>query len=526
MWTKVAELIIKYRLPLIVLIGIITVFMGYHATKVEMSYDINRTVPLEDPEMVFLNQTKEQFGEDGNIIGVGLKDSSVYGLTNFEEFKKLGNSIRYIPGVNNVLSLPELKILQKDTVAGRFREIKIFRDKIGSQRELDSLMGVVRGQQQYMGLIVNASNGATIMLVSVSKEVMNSSKRVAMTAALDRAGVAFTAKTKIQLHYAGIPYIRSVVADQVRKELSKFLYLSALVTGLIMFFFFRSFRAVLFSMVIIGVVVVWVMGTLALFGFKITLLSGLIPPVIVTIGITNAIYLLNKYHLEYAKLRDKEKAIAVVVNRMGMATFLTNLTVAIGFLTLLSTDILILREFGIVAGINIMALFIVSLIMIPGVFSWLPPPTPKHLRHLDFKILGRFVEWINLIVHRRRTYIYIVSLTLAVISAIGITRLHSVSFIVDDVPEESTIKKDLKFIEANFSGIMPLEVIVDTGKRKGVQNVKTLRKLMNLKTFLIRWIMSPDRFRSSLQSRRQNKLSIMVTLTGTHCRPSLKAGLF
>ena len=157
------------------------------------------------------------------------------------------------------------------------------------------------------------------------------------------------------MRYAGLPFVRSVVAVQVRKEMQIFLYLSALVTGVIMFLFFRSFRSVIFSMIIIGIVVVWVMGTLALFGYKITLLSGLIPPVIVTIGITNAIYLINKYHLEFAKYRDKEQAIASVVKKMGLATFLTNLTVAIGFLTLLSTDILILREFGIVAGINIMA---------------------------------------------------------------------------------------------------------------------------------------------------------------------------
>jgi predicted RND superfamily exporter protein len=226
------------------------------------------------------------------------------------------------------------------------------------------------------------------------------------------------------------------------------------------------------------------MGTLSLFGFKITLLSGLIPPVIVTIGITNAIYLLNKYHLEYARLRDKEKAIAVVVNKMGLATFLTNLTVAIGFLTLLSTNILILREFGIVAGINIMALFVVSLIMIPGIFSWLPPPSPKHLRHLDFKILGRFVEWIDVMVHTKRLYIYAVSIALAVIAAFGMLKLRSVSFIVDDVPEESTIKKDLKFLEANFSGIMPLEVIVDTGRRKGLLNIKNLEKIDAFEGFL------------------------------------------
>lgn len=484
MWTKVAEFIIKHRLPLIVMIGIITIFMGYEARRVEMSYEMNRTVPMDDPEMVFLNKTKEQFGEDGNIIGIGLRDSSVFTIRNFEEFRKLGDRVRTIPGVTNVLSLPRLKILQKDTAISRFREADIFPARISSQTELDSLMGIVRSQKQYMGLLVNETNGATLMLVTVDKDVINSARRVEMIASLGEVGDAFTHDTKIQLHYAGIPYIRSVVAGQVRKELSLFLYLSALVTGLIMFFFFRSFRAVLFSMIIIGIVVVWVMGTLALFGYKITLLSGLIPPVIVTIGITNAIYLLNKYHLEYAKLRNKEKAIAVVVNKMGLATFLTNLTVAIGFLTLLSTDILILREFGIVAGINIMVLFLVSLIMIPGIFSWLPAPTSKHLRHLSFRVLGRFVEWIDLMVHRRRSYIYLVSVALAVISAFGIWKLHSLSFIVDDVPEESTIKKDLKFLEANFSGIMPLEVIVDTGKKRGLQNVKNLEKIDAFEGFL------------------------------------------
>ncbi len=210
----------------------------------------------------------------------------------------------------------------------------------------------------------------------------------------------------------------------------------------------------------------------------------MIPPVIVTIGITNAIYLLNKYHLEFAKLQDKEAAIAVVVNKMGLATFLTNLTVAIGFLTLLSTSIPILREFGIVAGINIMVLFVVSLIMIPSIFSWLPAPKAKHLRHLDFKILSTFVQWLDLLVHRHRRFIYAASILLAVISVNGIMKLHSVSFIVDDVPEQSAIRKDLKFFESNFSGIMPLEIVVDTGKKRGVLNVKNLERIESFENFL------------------------------------------
>jgi predicted RND superfamily exporter protein len=278
------------------------------------------------------------------------------------------------------------------------------------------------------------------------------------------------------------------MAEQVRKELSFFLYLSAIVTGVIMLLFFRSIRAVIFSMIMIGVVVVWTIGTITLLGFKISLLSGLIPPVIVTIGITNAIYLLNKYHVEFVNRKSKMEAIRIVVQKMGLATFLTNLTVAIGFLTLLATDITVLREFGIVAGINIIALFVVSLVMIPGILSWMPEPSPKHLKHLDFKILGGFVKLVDLMVHRHRTSIYVATIVITGLAIFGMSKLYSVSFMVDDIPEESQVKKDLKFVEENFSGIMPLEIVVDlqTKRKKPLQNLKVAKAI--------------DAFESSLDS--------------------------
>lgn len=466
------------------IIAAITVVMAYYATKVEMSYEFNRTVPPEDPDMVFLTRFKAQFGEDGNMVFVGMKDSSVYQLDKFEKLKKLSQEIRKISGVNEVLSLPLLKILLKDTANNKFVPTALFPDRIPSQQALDSLLKEALKQKIYMGQLANIENGATVIFISVQKEIANSAKRVELIQSLHQLGDEFAADTKINLRYAGLPFIRSVVAQQVRREMALFLYLSAFVTGLIMFVFFRSVRAVLFSMVMIGVMVVWTLGTIALLGFKITLLSGLIPPVIVTIGITNAIYLLNKYHVEYVKHGNKLEAIRAVVLRMGLATFLTNLTVAIGFLTLLSTDIMILREFGIVAGINIIALFFVSLVMIPGMLTWLPEPTKRHLRHLDFKILGWFVRTVDFMVVRFRSAIYLVTIALAVFSVIGMLKLVSISFMVDDLPEESQIKKDLKFFESNFSGIMPLEFMVDTGKRRGLLQINNLKKIEEFEYFL------------------------------------------
>jgi predicted RND superfamily exporter protein len=488
MWNKIARLIIQYRLSLILLIGLITIVMGYYASKVQMSYDADRTVPANDPEMVELRNFRKQFGEDGNIIAIGIKDSAIYEQKNFEAFRTLSRNLKQISGVNEVLSLPVMKMILKDAVNSRFYLANIFPEKIRSDEEFDSLLTTALNQKIYMGQLVNPVNGATMAIVSINKDVMNSSLREGLTEALLKEGNAFEKKTNITLHYAGLPFIRTQVANQVKREMQLFLYASAFITGLIMFLFFRSFRAVMFSMIIIAIVVVWTLGTLSLFGFKITLLSGLIPPVIVTIGITNAIYLLNKYHLEFAKTQNKLEAITVVVRKMGLATFLTNLTVAIGFLTLLSTDILILREFGIVAGINIMALFFVSLVMIPSIFSWLPVPTEKHLRHLNFRIMRQFLQVIDLLVHRQRFAIYLISAVVAVVSIYGITRLRSVSFMVDDLPEDSQIKRDLKFFEANFSGIMPLEVVVEfkTKKRRPIlsPDLRNLKMIDEFEIFL------------------------------------------
>jgi len=486
MWSKSAQLIIRYRLHLMVVIGLITVVMGYWASKVEMSYDFARTVPPNDPDMVFFKHFKEQFGEDGNMMAIGIKDSAIYKLENFQKLKKFSNDIRKIEGVDEVVSLPLLRIILKDTVEKKFYLSPLFPDDIRTQQQLDSLLAIARDQKFYMGQLVNVDNGATLILAPMNKEYANSVKRLDVTNSLIQTGTAFTELTGIRIHYAGLPFVRSVMAQQVRAELSLFLYLSAIVTGLIMLAFFRSVRAVIFSMIMIGVVVVWTIGTIALLGYKISLLSGLIPPVIVTIGITNAIYLLNKYHLEYVKRKNKMEAILGVVKKMGLATFLTNLTVAIGFLTLLSTDITILREFGIVAGINIISLFVVSLVMIPSILSWMPEPRPKHLQHLDFKILGWFVKSVDLMVHRHRMFIYSATIAITVIALFGMMQLYSVSYMVDDIPEDSDIKKDLKFVEENFSGIMPLEIEIDlrTKRRKPLQNLKVAKTIESFETYL------------------------------------------
>ncbi len=470
---------------LVAFLALVTAFMGYHARNTEMSFDFAKTVPADDLDMIEFQSFKELFGEDGNLVALGVLDSSIYEINNFKALNDLSMSLKELEGVNSVLSLPLVKRLEKNTEQKRFDIAPIYSGVIPSdQEEFDSLLQVVFDQKFYSGQLVNEQNGATLILISIKRDVLNSPKRLALTAEIQELGAEFESGTGIELHYAGLPFVRSVVAGNVKDEMEFFLILSVIVTGFILFLFFRTWDAVVFPMTIIAVVVVWVMGSLVLFGYKITILTGLIPPVIVVIGIPNSVYLLNKYHQEFEKHGNKAMAISRVVRKIGLVTLITNFTTAVGFLVLTTTDITILKEFGVVAGLNIMATFLVSIILIPAVFTWLPSPDVKQLKHLRFKVIDYALTQMDILVHRHRIFIYSITGLLITFSIIGMSRIEAVSYMVDDIPAKSEIKQDLLFFEEHFSGIMPLEIIVDTNKKRGVIDIKNLKKIEELEAFL------------------------------------------
>ncbi len=469
---------------LLLILGAVTVFMAYKARTVTMSYELAKVVPMDDPDMVEFLEFKSLFGEDGNILAIAVKDSSVFESENFQRFQYLSEELKNLKGVTQVLSLPLLSKIVRNKKENKFELQPIFETIPEDQKELDSLLLFARNQLFYSGQLFNPDNGAVLILVGMDTDVLQSEKRIFLTEDIQMLGNAFSEHTGITVHYAGLPFVRSVIAGKVKQEMMMFILISLTITGIIMWIFFKSKTAVIFPMIIIGVVTIWVLGSLALLGFKITLLTGVIPSIIVVIGIPNSIYLLNKYHQEYLLHGNKQLAIATVTQKIGVVTLITNATTAVGFGVLMFTSITILKEFGIVASLNIMATFVVSIILMPSVFTYLPPPSRKHLKHLKFKPLDKILTGLDLLVHRYKYRIFFVTGVIITFSVIGLYKITAISYMVDDLPEDSEIKKDLHFFEENFSGIMPLEIVVDTKKRKGVQNLKNMKKISEFEDFL------------------------------------------
>lgn len=477
MWEKTAEIILKYRLWLVGILALGTAAMGYQARKAELSYDFVKVVPQKDPEMIFFKYFLQTFGEDGNLFVIGLKDSALYRWNNFQHFYNLAEQIQLLQGVSQVLSLPTLQELYKNESAKRFELHRVFKTMPRSQEEVDSLLTQVRLIKFYEGQIWNPHNGATMIVVAIERKTLGSAARDPLIFKIIRLASEFSAKTGIQVHYSGIPYIRTIVAKSVKEELNFFLVLSLAVTFAVMYLFFRSGLPAFFSMLLIGIVVTWTLGTLGLLGYKITMLTGLLPSILVVIGIPNCIYLLTKYHQEYLQTHDQNQALKNVVKKIGVVTLITNTTTAVGFLALLAVDVAILREFGIVAGINIFNTFLISLIFIPTVFSYLPPPSLQNTGHLQRRRMRQLLEWFVQIADNHRSKVYAICLIVVVVSFVGLLKIKAVSYMVDDLPNDSQVISDLLFFEENFAGVMPLEIVVNAGKPKAMRDLKRLRAL-------------------------------------------------
>ena len=484
MWGHIALFIIKYRQWLLGLIAVTTVYMAWVAKDVQMTYDFAQVVSPKDPDMVYFQQFKQTFGEDGNILVVGMQDSSVYKLKKFLQYDQLTENLVKVQGVSGVLGIPKLINIEKDTVNNRFVTAPVFKSPPKSQAQLDSLMGVVNSIEFYKGQVIAPRSGATLLAITLDPTFLNSNKRGAVMDNILNLTNKFEKDSGIKLHYAGLPYVRSTMTSKVSAEMKFFAGLMVLVMAIILYVFFRTWSAVVVPLLVVVIVMIWCIASIVLLGFRINLLTGLIPSILVVISVPNCTYLLSRYHYDYRKSGNQILAMTRVIRKIGLITLVNNTTTAIGFFVFTFTDIAILYQFGLVATINIFVAFIISFIMIPAVFTYLPGPTEKQLEHLDSKPLVGIVHFLDFIVLRRRRTIYLTAAVLVGLAAIGISRIEAVSYMVDDLPKKSSVNEDLSFFEARFGGVMPLEFVVDTKQPKGLLKLPNLQKIDQFDKFL------------------------------------------
>lgn len=474
MWKKLGQFVLHNRLVLLIALFLSTAFMLYNALKVTISYEFVRTIPVDNPLYKQYLAFKQQFGDDGNTLVIGFQDDSLFKAGIFNDYAALCAALKKVDKVEEVLSVTGAVNLLKNDSTQKLNVVPVFSAQHPSQQVLDSEATIFRSLPFYRGLLYNPETHAYLAGVKINKDVLGTKGREKVIAEIEHLAYSFGEKHHTDVHISGLPLIRTNMAIKVANEMKWFLIGSILISAIILMLFFRSVSATVLSLSVVIIGVIWSMGIMHLFHYNISLLTALIPPLIVVIGIPNCIYFLNKYHTSWLDIKEKKQALVEMVNRMGVVTLFCNIAAAIGFAVFALTKSAVLKEFGVVAGISIMAIFFISLVAIPSVLSYLPAPKVKHVKYLDTRWLDNLLTQVEKWVFNHTKIIYIVTGLLIVFSVSGMLRLQSVGHMVDDIPQTDKIYTDLKFFEKHFRGIMPLEIIVDTKKKYGFAGIKAL----------------------------------------------------
>ncbi|MEN8885693.1 MAG: efflux RND transporter permease subunit [Winogradskyella sp.] len=486
-WEAVARLILRNKIFILIVIVLTTVFFSMQWKHMRFTYTEANMLPDDHAVNLTYKDFLNVFGEEGNLIVLGVKDSSLFTVKELNAWNNLAESFKSYEEVETVLSIKDLQKLIKNTEKEQFDLEPFIKDSITSLAEIDTLQDELFNKYPfYDNFLFNAKTKTIRTAIYIKKDIVNTSARKDFVIDdLETKITDFEAKTGLDVRVSGMPYIRTLNAQNIVDEIPIFILSALLVTSFIFFLFFRSFRATFISLIVVCVGVMWTFGIIGLLGYEITVLTALIPPLIIVIGIPNCIFLINKYQHEVKSHGNKVKSLQRVITKIGNATLMTNVTTASGFATFILTESKLLKEFGIVASLSILAIFILCLLVIPIIYTFLPYPKERHLEHLNKRWIGGFVDWTVRMVKDKKITIYATALVLIIASMIGMNQIKISGSLIEDMPKDKQFFKDIRFFESEFNGIMPLEIMVDTKRKKGVMKLATLKRINELEELIL-----------------------------------------
>lgn len=468
---------------IILIIISLTVFFISQWKNIQFSFTEANLLPKDHEANIAYDKFLEKFGDEGDLVLLSIKGQSFFEPKTIIAWQNMMETLAKNPNVESVMSPGNLKILKKNNSTESF-DLVDFLDlkKINNPTYLKQKENEFFNELPfYEQLVFNKETKAFRAGVYLKKSIINTKKREKfITDQLIPLVNTFEEKTKLDVVVSGMPYVRTLNSKNIINEMNIFIMVSLGVTSLIFFLFFRSFRATFISMSIVIISVMWSFGILGLLGYQITVLTAIIPPLLIVIGIPNCIFLINKYQQEIKIHGNQAKSLQRVVSKIGNATLMTNMTTAIGFATFIFTNSQLLKEFGVLASLNIMLLFLLCLLVIPIIYSLMPTPKEKHLQHLNKTYINKFINWLEHVVKEKSITVYITSVILLVIGIIGIFLIKISGGLLDDMPKQADFFQEIKYYDEEFNGIMPLEIFIDTGRKKGVMKSSTLKKLNEL----------------------------------------------
>ncbi|EJF08970.1 RND family transporter [Pontibacter sp. BAB1700] len=463
-------------LLVLTVIAILTVLSVFYASRLRFDYNFDNFFPKGDPDLAYYFSYRDKFGNDNDYLLIGLDNSgSLFDQQFLQKVDTLTRFMQRQPHVESVLSPTTFKspIIEQ---FGYF-EIPYLHPDEPERYTQDSLL--IYQSRELVGTLFSEDATAVSLFIQTSDNLAKEpgdSLITAMYGEIERLGLQ-------EHHLAGKVLAQSVFIEKMKIELAIFMSASILLVILFLWIAFRSVWGVLVPLVVVLLSVLWSLGVMGIFNKPIDVMTVLLPTIMFVVGMSDVIHIMSRYITEIGQGVTKIQALRVTIKEVGMATLLTSLTTSVGFLTLLTTSIVPIREFGVYTAVGIALAFVLAFTMLPAILLLNKKPNPRRARRIDLS-WPMLLRRVYTFVLRRPYPILYASMGIVLVSLIGISMIKVDTTLLEDLGDDDPIIKDFQYFEEKFSGVRPFELHLIAGPDKSMYDLEVLQEVDQLETYL------------------------------------------
>jgi predicted RND superfamily exporter protein len=434
---------------ILISLGIILSLL-YQLPNMKFDYDLENFFPTNDPDLAYYRQFSEKFGFDNDYVLVSIE--STHGIFNSEylhEIDSISNQISSLDKTARVISLTQLKDLIK-TPLGTVAIPKIHLEV--PDRLLSDSVKIAKDTRTHDMFI--SKNGKSMKLIVMHNRL---SDKYDADSYVEQLTQVLTNRKGLKTRIIGKIVAQKTFVDAVEKDFSKFIIGAVVLIIILLKVFMRNVSLIITSMLIAGLSVGSTLGIMVLFDKKIDVLSSLIPSILLVVAMSDIIHLFTNIKKESEKGKSTTLAINDAMKNVGKATFLTSFTTAVGFLSLVTINVIPIIDLGIYAAVGILIAFFVTYFWFPQIAILTNATFEKKGMNIDFQ--PPIKSLLNLVFKRKKiiltTWLIILSLVLG-----GLSLLTFNAYLIDELPQESAAKSDFKYFDKQYAGTRPFTLSI------------------------------------------------------------------
>ncbi len=451
---------LDYPKRVLTIIAIITAAAMGTASRVQFDFTIENLFPENDPEVDAYFEFREEFEREDDLISLAYDAGDPFSRENLLSTRMLTEAFSKIEGISEVTSLTNVELFEPGE---NLVMAAVYRTVPGTQDSLDLLKGRVMSSQLLTDNLVSSDGKTAAFILELDDDVNNHEGRERVIKVMGE----ISASTAWKWYEAGIPILRTRYVQYMLDDYGRFFVPVTIVLFGILFLLFRTLRGVLLPFSAVLIADFWALGIMGALGLTINIVTYIVPTLVLIIGVADSIHILVKFHEELIRGRDKREAIRITVQKIGSAIMLTSVTTSVGFLSLVSTNITMIREFGAIVAVAVIFAFIVSITFIPAMLVILKMPSEAKLQRVTRSLRHRFLKWVVSMNNRHQTPIVVVSSLLVFTFIFYAMKIDPHSSLMEDLTSGNRLYDDMTFMEERMGSVLPFEVIITASSDDG-----------------------------------------------------------